>query len=112
MNDAEFDAILKKMAAEHRAELPSPGLVWFRAQIARKRREKERIERPLAVMGGLSGLVCVVLFVVFAAGSWGQIRDVAVQQSWFLLSVLLLALAAAGASGAILLRLPAKRVKT
>ncbi len=109
MNDAEFDSILKKMAAEHRAELPSPGLIWFRAQIARKTRAKERVERPLVVMGVLTGLVCVVLFAVFAAGNWGQIRDVMGQQSWFLLAVLLLALAAAVASGAILLRLPAKR---
>ena len=49
-NDFEFDSLIKKMAAEHQPELPSPGLIWWRAQIFKKQAEKERIERPLTIM--------------------------------------------------------------
>jgi hypothetical protein len=35
MNDSDLDAILKQMATEHRPQLPSPGLIWFRTQIAK-----------------------------------------------------------------------------
>jgi len=111
-NDADLDAILKQMATEHRPELPSPGLIWFRAQIARKILEKERIEQPLAVMSGLASLVCLLLLVVFAAGNWGEISGMLEHRSWFLVPVLLLTLGASLATGAILLRTPAKREKT
>ena len=47
MNDSELDAILKQMATGHWPQLPSPGLIWFRAQIVRKARQRERIERPV-----------------------------------------------------------------
>ena len=104
MNDSNLDAILKQMAAEHRPQLPSPGLIWFRAQIMRKTREKEHIERPLAVMRGLAGFICAALLVVFVAGNWGQIRDSVIDQGWFVFSLLLLAFAASFASAAVLLR--------
>jgi hypothetical protein len=65
-NDFEFDSLIKKMAAEYRPELPSPGLVWWRAQILRKQAEKERIERPFAIMR----LVAVAVGLLFLAALW------------------------------------------
>ena len=51
MNDEfELDSLLRRMADSHQAELPSPGLIWWRAQILRKQTEKERIERPLLII--------------------------------------------------------------
>jgi len=109
MNDSDLDAILKQMATEHRPQLPSPGLIWFRAQIVRKAWQKERIERPLVVMRGLGGLTGAVILLLLVAGNWGQMQDTMDHRSWFLLSLLLLTLTASLASGAILLWSPAKR---
>ena len=109
MNDSDLDAILKQMATEHRLQLPSPGLIWFRAQIVRKAWQKERIERPLVVMRGLVGLNSAVILLLLVAGNWGQMQDAMDHRSWFLLPLLLLILTASLASGAILLWSPAKR---
>jgi hypothetical protein len=73
MNDSDLDAILKQMATEHRPQLPSPGLIWFRAQIVRKASQKERIERPLVMMRGFAGLTGAVILLLLVAGNWGQI---------------------------------------
>ena len=108
-NDSDLDALLKQMAAEHRPQLPSPGLIWFRAQLLRKARQKERIERPLVVMRLLILIACVVLLPVLVAANWGQMRDAMNHQSSFLLPSLLLTLTASLASGAILLWSPGKR---
>ena len=69
MNDSDLDAILKQMATEHLPQLPSPGLIWFRAQIVRKAWQKERIERPLVVMRGLAGLTGAVILLLLIAGN-------------------------------------------
>lgn len=65
-NDVEFDSLIKKMAADHQPELPSPGVIWWRAQILKKQAEKERIERPLAIMRSLAAVVCIAI----VAGLW------------------------------------------
>lgn len=109
MNDSDLDAILKQMATEQRPLLPNPGLIWFRAQIARKAWQKERIERPLMVMRGLAGFVGAVIFLLLVASNWGQMQDAMTHRSWFLLLLLLLTLTASLASGAILLWSPVKR---
>lgn len=111
-NDTELDAILKRMATEHRPELPSAGLIWFRAQMARKKLEKERIERPLLAMSVLACVTGAIVMVIFIGGNWGQVRDVLDHGSWFLLAALLLALVATAASGAILLKLPNPPLET
>ncbi len=64
-NDFEFDSLIKKMAADHRPELPSPGVIWWRAQILKKQAEKERIERPLTIMRALTALLCLLVVVGF-----------------------------------------------
>jgi len=108
-NDSDLDAILKQMAAEHRPQLPSPGLIWFRAQLLRKAQQKERIERPMVVMRGLAGLTCAVIFLLVAASSWEKMQDGMGQQGWLLLPLVLLTFGASLASGVILLWSPAKR---
>jgi hypothetical protein len=92
MNDSDLDAILRQMATEHRPQLPSPGLIWFRAQIVRKAWQKQRIERPLVVMRGLAGITGAVILLLLVAGNWGQMRDAMDHQRWFLLPLLLLTL--------------------
>ena|ERR1700732_4841663 len=62
-NDFEFDSLIKKMAVDHQAELPSPGVIWWRAQILKKQAEKERIERPLTIMRALSAVFCLVVVI-------------------------------------------------
>jgi hypothetical protein len=105
----EFDVILKQMAQEHRPELPSPGLIWFRAQVARKLRQKEKIERPVVIMCGLVGLACAMFLINFVAGNWGSIQDVLNQEGWFLLPVVLATITALAASWALVRKSHARR---
>jgi hypothetical protein len=49
-NELQFDSLIKKMAAAHQPELPSPDMIWWRAQILKKQAEKQRIERPVTIM--------------------------------------------------------------
>lgn len=65
-NDFEFDSLIKKMATAHRPELPSPDVIWWRAQILKKQAEKERIERPFTIMRILAAIVGVAV----VAGVW------------------------------------------
>lgn len=65
-NDFEFDSLIKKMASDHQPALPSPGVIWWRAQILKKQAEKERIERPLTIMRTLAAILCLV----FVVGLW------------------------------------------
>jgi hypothetical protein len=60
------------MAAEHQPELPSPGVIWWRAQILKKQAEKERIERPFTIMRALAAVLCVII----AVGLWISHADV------------------------------------
>ena len=62
-NDFEFDSLIKKMAADHKPELPSPGVIWWRAQILKKQAEKERIERPFTIMRALAAVLCLAVVV-------------------------------------------------
>jgi len=39
--DFQLDSLIKNMANKHRPELPSPGLIWWRAQIQKKLAEKQ-----------------------------------------------------------------------
>jgi len=70
-NDFEFDSLIKKMAADHQPELPSPGVIWWRAQILKKQVEKERIERPLTIMRVLAAAACLAI----VAGLWFSHAD-------------------------------------
>lgn len=65
-NDFELDSLIKKMAADHEPELPSPGVIWWRAQILKKQAEKERTERPFTIMRALAAILCLLV----VAGLW------------------------------------------
>ena len=106
-NDSDLDVILKQMATEHRPRLPSPGLIWFRAQLVRKARQKERIELPLVVMRVLTALIGALLLLVFVAANWVEIRD-AIHQSGLLSPLLFLTITASLLSATILLWSPGK----
>ena len=79
-SDLEFDSLIKKMAAGHQPELPSPDVIWWRAQILKKQAEKQRIERPVTIMriaaAALLLLVVVWLWTIEADSmrdAWGRI---------------------------------------
>ncbi len=95
MDDRALDELLKEMAAEHQAQLPSAGLLWWRGQLQRKQREKERIEHPLVVMRQLAAATCGAVFVALLAENFGQIQSMLRNESWFLMLLLLLILTAA-----------------
>ena len=67
-NDLEFDSLVKNMAMEHQPELPSPGVIWWRAQILKKQAEAEKIERPAKIMRALA----VIISLVVLAGLWSN----------------------------------------
>jgi hypothetical protein len=55
-----------KASAMHEARLEPPALVWWRAQLRRRREVMERVERPvLAQMVVLGMIVCVGLGLAF-----------------------------------------------
>jgi len=75
-NNFEFDSLIKKMAAQHQPELPSAGLIWWRAQILKKQQEKERIELPLVVMRVLAAMVCIAVIVALWTIQAESVQDV------------------------------------
>jgi hypothetical protein len=62
-NQPDLDLLIKKMAGGHQPELPSPGLIWWRAQILTKQAQKERIERPVMIMRLVAGAMCLLVVV-------------------------------------------------
>ena len=87
MNDTQLDAILKQMAAAAEPRLPSAGQIWFRAEIQRKTRQRERIERPLLVMRGIAAVICLVVFVVLAF--WDLVEPQRTLSSWYVVPMAL-----------------------
>jgi undecaprenyl pyrophosphate phosphatase UppP len=75
MNDEfELDSLLKQMAETDHPDLPSPGLIWWRAQILKKQQEKQRIERPLIFMYWLAIAICTVISIVLGVAYWDVFR--------------------------------------
>jgi hypothetical protein len=108
-NDSTLDQLLKEMAANHRPQLLSPGLLWWRAQLRRKQREKESIERPLIVMQQLAGITSGVLFVALLADNFAPLQSMIRNNGWFLMPLLILTVVAALVSAALPLWSRAKR---
>ena len=104
-----LDSLLKQMADDHRAALPSPGLIWWRAQILRKQREKERIERPMIIMQRLAAVVCAAVSLVLLAGNWGLLHTAVADTDHWLLAVGILAVVASAVSMVALLWSPASK---
>lgn len=82
-DDRALDQLLKKMAADHRPQLPSPGLIWWRAQLQRKQKEKQRIERPLVIMQQIAVVVCGAVFVALLVDNLGRFQTMIRNTSWF-----------------------------
>lgn len=89
-NEINLDALLKEMVANYRPQLPSASLIWWRAQIARKVREKERIERPLRVMRVIAAIAFAVTLTTLSAHSWGHLQASVLDNKWLLLSLFVL----------------------
>jgi len=71
--DQKFDSLMKEMAQQHQAELPSPGLIWWRAQIQRKLAARERVERPMRIMRAISLAVVCIIFAAIVAANWREV---------------------------------------
>jgi hypothetical protein len=71
-NDSQLDFLIKSMA-QQQPELPSAGLIWWRAQVQKKLAEKERIERPTVIMRTIALVVCLVVLVAVLARGTQQI---------------------------------------
>jgi hypothetical protein len=79
-NDAQIKFLIKKMAEDHRPELPSPGVIWWRAHIQKKFAEKERIERPMVIMRQLAAVACAVVIFALVFAHW-RVASAMVRQS-------------------------------
>ena len=95
-NDLEFDSLIKKMAAEHQPELPSPDVIWWRAQILKKHAEKRRIERPVFIMRIAAAALSLLVLVGLWISEAGSMRDALGQLGVFPFVPLLLAGAVMG----------------
>jgi hypothetical protein len=108
-DDSTLNFLLKQMAEDHQPELPSPGLIWWRAQILRKQQEKDRIERPMIIMRWLAAAVCAAAAVMLA-GNWGVFRTAtAGTYPWLLPLVVILTIAVSVVSMVSSLRSPASK---
>ncbi len=106
-NDRQLDSLLKQMAEDHCPQLPSPGLIWWRAQILRKQQEKARIERPVRIMRMVATVVCLVVLAALLIANRELFQTMLAGESWLLLPLGIVLLAASLVS-ATLLRSSAK----
>jgi len=102
-NDSQLDALLKQTAEDHRSQLPSPGLIWWRAQILRKQQEQARIERPMRIMRMAATVVCLAVLAALVTTNREPLQTLWAGQTWILLP-LGLALLTASLLAAFLLR--------
>lgn len=108
-NDVQLDSLLKKMAQEHQPGLPSPDVIWWRAQIQKKLAEKERIERPMVVMWLCAAVVSTLVFIGILAANWPQFLAVSKANAPLLLVTVIAAASALMTGVVFLLRSSAPR---
>lgn len=92
--DQELNGWMKSMAQGHHPELPSPGLIWWHAQIQRKLAAKERIERPMRIMRAVSLVIAFVVVVAVLAANWQQLGEAKSLMALGILALVSLAVAA------------------
>lgn len=92
--DQQLISLIQQMAQQHQAELPGPGVIWWRAQIQRKLAEKERIERPLVIMRMLATVGCLVLVAAAVGTGWVNWKQILFAQNTILMGLILSAGAA------------------
>lgn len=107
-NDSQLDSLLKQMAKEHHPQLPSPGLIWWRAQILRKQQEKARIERPVKVMRMVATVAWLVLLAALVSATGQQFQALLAREGWMIVPLGIVLLTASLISLS-LLRSTAKR---
>jgi hypothetical protein len=103
-SEPQLDSLLKQMAEGHRPELPSPDLIWWRAQILKKQEQKRRIERPIIVMRQLAIVACLAVCLALLAANWQMFAGT----GWMLLPLGIAALGLCAVS-AFLARSPSSR---
>lgn len=84
-NDLQLDSFLKSMARDHQPELPAPGLIWWRAQILRKQRERDRIERPVRIMRLVAVVAALAVLAAEIPIYWSGFEGIFARQSWLFL---------------------------
>ncbi|MFI5103311.1 MAG: hypothetical protein ACHP79_00180, partial [Terriglobales bacterium] len=94
-NDAPLDALIKNMADRHQPQLPSPGLIWWRAQVLKKLEAKERVERPMAIMRMVVSAVGAALLLGLVVVNWLTFHAGTQQSNLILLLAVAVAAAAA-----------------
>ena len=75
-NDRQLDFLIKNMAQDHQPELPSPGLIWWRAQIQRKLADRERIEKPMVIMRAVAVAVILAIVAGIVVANWREVTEV------------------------------------
>ena len=75
--DAQLDSLIKNLAQDHQPQLPSPGVIWWRAQIQKKLAEKERVERPMMIMRAVVLALSAALVVGILVMNWREIGAMA-----------------------------------
>jgi hypothetical protein len=97
--DQQLNSLIQQMAQQHQPELPSPGVIWWRAQIQKKLAEKERIERPMLIMRMLATVVCLAVVAAVFGASWASWKQILSAQNTLVIGILL----SAGAAGLVFL---------
>lgn len=83
-DDSQLDLLIKNMAQDHQPQLPSPGVIWWRAQIQKKLAEKERVERPMMIMRAVVLALTAALVAVILVVNWREIGAMGGQSGPFL----------------------------
>jgi uncharacterized integral membrane protein len=101
-NDSQLDFLLKQTAEDHRPQLPSPGLIWWRAQILRKQQEQARIERPVKIMRMVAVVACLVVLAVLVTANREQLQMLLARETWLFLPLGVVLLTASLVSASLL----------
>ena len=72
-NDSRLGLLIRSMAQDHQPQLPSAGVIWWRAQIQKKLAEQERVERPMMIMRAVVLALSAALVAGILAVNWREI---------------------------------------
>lgn len=101
-NEPQLDSLLKQMAEDHQPGLPSPSLIWWRAQILKKQEQKERIERPIIVMRLVAAVVSLAVFAALGTAYWQEFQPLLGREIWLLLPLAIAVLTVSLVSASLL----------
>ncbi|MGE5323082.1 MAG: hypothetical protein ACM3SW_09485 [Actinomycetota bacterium] len=108
-NDSQLDFLIKNMAEQHQAELPSAGLIWWRAQIQKKLADRERVERPMVIMRAVAVAVMLAFVAGIAVVNWSEIGATAAGESGLFVVLGVFAAAVLVVAGSSVFRESAKK---